>query len=289
MIPYLYLGLSVVSAATGSGFLVCRFDPFVGFFRMNASFDMLVLGASFLLLGMFVARPYCRFLCPYGILLRWTSLISRIHVRITPDRCVRCRLCENSCPFGAIRKPNTPEPDPTGNAPQTGAPQQDLGGAGFEMRKGEIRRLALLIVLIPLVVMLSGFTGSRLNETLSRLHPTVRVAERVQREDRGLVEDTTLESRTFRELSRPTDELQKEAEMIRRQFVGGGWALGLFLGAAFCFKVLTLTVFRRREFYEPDPSHCLSCGRCFAACPREQLRRRSPAGKQVRQPHGAHA
>ena len=43
---------------------------------------------------------------------------------------------------------------------------------------------------------------------------------------------------------------------------------------------------RQREFYEPDRAHCLSCGRCFASCPREQLKRRSRA---VRQPQGAHA
>ncbi|HKK68350.1 MAG TPA: 4Fe-4S binding protein, partial [Bacteroidales bacterium] len=58
LIPYIYLGLAVLLAATGSDFIICRYDPFVGFFRMGASFTMIVLGVVFVLMGLFVARPY---------------------------------------------------------------------------------------------------------------------------------------------------------------------------------------------------------------------------------------
>ncbi|KAF0233767.1 MAG: 4Fe-4S ferredoxin iron-sulfur binding domain, partial [Prolixibacteraceae bacterium] len=61
LIPYLYLSLAVLFAATGTDFIICRYDPFVGIFRMDAKFHMVVLGIAFLLMGMFVARPYCRF------------------------------------------------------------------------------------------------------------------------------------------------------------------------------------------------------------------------------------
>ena len=61
LIPYLYLSLAVLFAATGTDFIICRYDPFVGIFRMDAAFHMVVLGIAFLLMGMFVARPYCRF------------------------------------------------------------------------------------------------------------------------------------------------------------------------------------------------------------------------------------
>ena len=51
--------------------------------------------------GMFVGRPYCRYLCPYGVLLSWCSRLSR--------RGVRSRRHRNStadsaraCPYGAI-------------------------------------------------------------------------------------------------------------------------------------------------------------------------------------------
>jgi NosR/NirI family nitrous oxide reductase transcriptional regulator len=47
IIPYIYLGLAVLFAATKTDFIICRYDPFVGIFRMDASFNMLVLGGSF--------------------------------------------------------------------------------------------------------------------------------------------------------------------------------------------------------------------------------------------------
>jgi NosR/NirI family nitrous oxide reductase transcriptional regulator len=129
VIPYLYLGLAILFAATKTDFIICRYDPFVGFFRIDASFNMLVLGGSFLIVGMFVGRPYCRFLCPYGVLLNWTSSVSKKHLTITPSECIDCKLCEHSCPMDAINKPVT-EP---------------------VSKKKDINRFVLSVVVIPLL------------------------------------------------------------------------------------------------------------------------------------------
>ena len=105
VIAYLYLGLAVLMAATGSAFIICRYDPFVGFFRLSGNFNMIVVGICFLIVGLFVGRPYCRFFCPYGVLLGLCSRLSKKHLTITPDECIKCRLCEEACPFGVIDKP----------------------------------------------------------------------------------------------------------------------------------------------------------------------------------------
>ncbi|MHC5040520.1 MAG: 4Fe-4S binding protein, partial [Planctomycetota bacterium] len=132
MLAYVYLGLVVLFVATGTGFLICQYDPFVSFFRLSGSAFLLALGGGFLLLGTVVARPYCRYLCPLGVLLNWLSRLSQWHSRITPDDCIECRLCEDACPFGAIRKP-TPE----GESPR--------------LARG-IQRLAILLILLPVLV-----------------------------------------------------------------------------------------------------------------------------------------
>jgi len=112
---YVYLAVAVVFAGWGLNlaigswhaqlgrrFLICEWDPFVGIFRLSGPFHMIAIGAGFILLGMFVGRPYCRWLCPYGGLLSLLSRFAWKNVRITPDRELDCGLCTDACPYGAI-------------------------------------------------------------------------------------------------------------------------------------------------------------------------------------------
>ncbi|OPZ05858.1 MAG: putative electron transport protein YccM [candidate division BRC1 bacterium ADurb.BinA364] len=101
---HVYLGLAVLFAALGARYVICEFDPFVGFFRMNARFPIWIWSIGVVALSMVVGRPYCRFLCPYGVLLGWFSRFAAKRVTITPEDCVVCHLCVDSCPFGAIRR-----------------------------------------------------------------------------------------------------------------------------------------------------------------------------------------
>jgi NosR/NirI family transcriptional regulator, nitrous oxide reductase regulator len=103
VLPYVYLGAAVLLAATDALFFICRYDPFVGFFRLTGSFGMLVYGGILLALAMVVSRPYCRFLCPYGALLSLCSRLAWRGVSVTPDQCIACTLCKDVCPVDAIQ------------------------------------------------------------------------------------------------------------------------------------------------------------------------------------------
>ena len=150
VIPYLFLGAGVIFAATGNGFLICRYDPLVPFFRFGGSATMLALGAAFLLAGIFVGRPYCRFLCPYGALLRLATAAAKWRVRVTPDACTQCALCRQSCPFGAMR-------EPADAAALSGSPRA-LAAAR--------RRLATLLLLLPVLMAGMAWGGSHLAAAL---------------------------------------------------------------------------------------------------------------------------
>ena len=252
MLPVAYLGLAILSAATGCAFVVCQYDPFVSFFRRSGPVPILLLGAGFLVAGVFVARPYCRYLCPYGVLLGWLSRLSRWRVTITPDECIQCRLCEDACPFDAIEKPT---PDWTGT-------RRSAGRAA----------LVVALLLLPVLAAGGGWLGSRMSAPLSRLHRTVQLAERVWLENAGKVEGTTLASTTFRLTGRPEDGLYAEAREVQRRFAAGAPILGAFIGAVLGGAFVQLSLRRRRKDYEPDRAACLSCARCFHNCPRERLR-----------------
>ena len=251
--PYIYLGLAVLFATTGAGFIICQYDPFIGFYRFSASFHMVLLGLSLLVLGTVVARPYCRFLCPYGVLLDWMSRLSKTHAKITPDLCSECRLCEASCPFDAILLPDD--------------------GQVASHKTRETKRLAAFIVLVPLLMAGSGWIGSRLGDPLAGQHATVALAREIRAENAGLRTETTEKTRTFRASGKPDDALFLETEILQKQFTTGGWILGAFLGLIFGVKLIQLTLRRKQTGYQIDRGSCLSCARCFAYCPYELVRR----------------
>jgi NosR/NirI family transcriptional regulator, nitrous oxide reductase regulator len=255
-IPIVYLSVAVLFAVEGAGFVICRFDPLISFFRLGGTPSMLGLGAAFLALGTVVARPYCRFLCPYGAILGALSRLSLRHPAITPDSCVQCGLCEGACPVDAIRLPQRPE---------TALPP-----------RGEHRTFAVTVLAFPVLVALGGFVGFLASPSLAAAHPTVRLALQIQREDSGATTETTLESETFRSQRTPAAQLQNSAAEIRAGFALGTPIAGGFIALVLCLKVMATFVRPRRAEYRMDKAACVGCGRCFSYCPRERLRLRGP-------------
>jgi len=250
LIPYLYLSLAVLFAATGTDFIICRYDPFVGIFRMDAKFHMVVLGIAFLLMGMFVARPYCRFLCPYSVLLSWMSRFSKWHMTITPSKCIQCKLCANSCPFDAIDFPtNEKEVIKSGLGP---------------------KRFLTYALIIPLWVALGVFVGAKSHTFLSKANPNVYLAELLISNPEIKNDKDNIDVQTFLSSGKTLEILVKEAEVIREKFYIGSMMAGGFMGLVIGMTLLNTVVFRKRQDYEPHRGNCLSCARCMNYCPVEQ-------------------
>jgi len=245
LIPFIYLGLAILYAATATDFIICRYDPFVGFFRLDASFMMFMIGGILLLIGVFVARPYCRFLCPYGVILNLTSRVSKKHLTITPAKCIQCKLCENSCPFGAIEKPvQIKEKEESSKA---------------------VRRIIILTVIIPLLMLVGGSVGSRFSENLAKVNHRVQLAQEIMNPDTSKPE--SFEVTAFKSAGQSPEQLYAEVDVILDNFYVGGWILGGFLGLVFGLTLTSLSVFNYREDYTPNKGTCLSCARCIDYCP----------------------
>lgn len=68
-----------------------------GFFHLDFTPAYAYVFVAFLAGGIFLYRPFCRFLCPYGVFL-WLGA-SRARFRLVRnDRCTDCKKCEKVCP-----------------------------------------------------------------------------------------------------------------------------------------------------------------------------------------------
>lgn len=252
LFAYVYLGFAVLFAAIGDSFIICRYDPFIAFFRMDGDMNMAVLGLCVLVVGVFVGRPYCRFICPYGVILRQLSRISKYRVKITPDECIQCRLCEESCPFVAV------------NFPSENWPKRDHSSSK--------KMLLVFIVLLPVFIFAGAWSVSKLGPTVSRMHPTVRLAQRIYAEDSGEVTDITDASTAFRSTGEDSMRLYARATEIIGSFGTGCWWVGIFLGLVVGGRLIRYSIRWNESDYHADRGGCVACGRCFEYCPKEHER-----------------
>ncbi len=104
-IKYGILALLVVTAVTFSELSLFQyFEPFGTIFYFSRSMVLWGILAAFLVASMFVSRFYCRYACPLGAALGVTSFISPFKIKRVAQ-CEVCKVCEQSCPTGAIRGP----------------------------------------------------------------------------------------------------------------------------------------------------------------------------------------
>jgi ferredoxin len=247
LLAWIYLGAAVIFASTGTAFLICRYDPFVGFFRLGGNANMMIIGGVLLAVGVFVGRPYCRFLCPYGAVLSGLSRLTRSHVRIPPGQCITCGLCADACPYGAIESPVMPA-----------TPAQASAGR---------QRLRRILLAAPILIVLFSGLGFAMQGPLSKLDPEVQLAEQLRRESLGLSESTTDASDAFRAARRDEQALYASVIDQRAKFAKLGLLLGIWVGIVISFKLVRLATRHPQTDYLASPANCVSCGRCFWYCP----------------------
>ena len=248
-LPFIYLALAILFAAINSQFIICRYDPFVGIFRLNAPSTMIVFGVLLLIAGIFVNRPYCRYLCPYGVLLNIFSRFSSRHLTITPAECINCRLCETACPYDAILP-------------------SDIIQKKEVAEKSRKRFLAYLI-LLPLFTAAGALILYNLSPLLANVNNDVRLANEIRTEKETGIEALSKSAIAYKE-SGMTEEILFTGELaIRNRYrKASPWA-GMFLGLSLGISLVSLSTRKVRTEYKPHQGKCVSCGRCFRYCPVE--------------------
>ena len=249
LVPPAILAFGLVYAVNGAGYLICRTDPFVGLFRRSGPLPMMLTGMAVLLLGLVIARPYCRYFCPYGVLLEICSRLAWKPFAITPQTCINCRLCVGTCPVDAITTPRA-------------APNDAARGKQF-------RRFVIILALTPLLLAGGAAAGWLSGGPAASAHPHVALLERMGKAT-PQTEDLYPELEAFKRTGLPLEQAEARAARTVRAFRKGCAGAGLFLGLVIALRLFGLTRLQRRPLHEADRIRCIACGRRFAACPKNQ-------------------
>jgi ferredoxin len=142
-----------------------------------------------------------------------------------------------------------------------------LPGRSPEEKNVTLRRLILVSLLVPFFMLLGGWTGSRLHESLAGVNNRVRLAKTLLEPAKDASQPETFEITAYRSSGKPPAAVYAEASALLRQFYLGGWILGGFIGMVFGVILAGRLLARYRADYTPNRGRCFSCTRCVDYCP----------------------
>jgi NosR/NirI family transcriptional regulator, nitrous oxide reductase regulator len=231
LVPFFYLGFALLYAVLNIDFIICSQDPYVGIFRMTFAKGALAATLVILLIGLVNTRPYCKYLCPYGAILKVFSIFSSKPADIPMDKdCINCDFCKDVCPMNAIIPPNTKN----------------------EKHNISINRLKACLAISPGIIALGLIFGLYIGKGLIHINPDV-ISYNNSIENQADIE--TLMNNAM--------AAEKEIKIITMIF-------GLYLAAVVIIKLISLCKIRRNKTYVIDKLNCVCCARCYKMCPKNQ-------------------
>jgi ferredoxin len=248
--PWIYLIFAVLFAVTQSRFIICRFDPFVGIFRLGGDFALIVFGILLLVAAIFTGRPFCRFICPYGALLGLFSRVSIRKIELTQKTCNNCELCHNACPVDAIKPP--------------------FDNKVKESRAQGVRRILMYFAVLPLMILAGALLMRHVSDGLSRVHKDVRLYDMVMQHEANPQDVLSVDLEAFYGQGGTVEELTQKCDVIRADFLFYSTIAGALIGLVIGLSLIGLSVKRTRKLYEIDHAACVDCGRCFSYCPQNK-------------------
>ena len=104
-IRVLFFGVFTLSALLWGLDIIDPVDPFKIYNPAHLGITGAIFVAILLFASLFVYRPWCHFLCPFGLVGWLVEKISLVRIRVNYGTCIACQRCVTACPstvMGAI-------------------------------------------------------------------------------------------------------------------------------------------------------------------------------------------
>lgn len=237
-LPIIVLAIAVVFASSAGEFLICRFDPFVPIFRRDGTSSILFFTAVVIITSIFINRAFCRFLCPYGVILSIFSAFSKNKLEITSN-CISCTICYSICPTSAISKKEVYAP-----------------------HKKRINRIIKILLLSLPISLIFSLSLSRLSPVFTNITYTGAIVSSIREVKNP--EDISFEA------SKALEEYTREELLLKEKDIDKRMKLSLFIaGLIISSGIITVLIktLIKKEVYKIDSSLCVMCLKCVESCP----------------------
>ena len=99
---YLILIMVLYQTAISAKLIFQSVDPYYAlfnFFTSEVAVSAYIMLGVIAVLSLFIERPWCKYLCPYGALLGLFNSIRIFRIRRNKNTCIGCKKCDKVCPM----------------------------------------------------------------------------------------------------------------------------------------------------------------------------------------------
>jgi len=99
---FVMLALVIINTARAGILVFQNIDPYNALFKFwtgEVAITAIVVLIVIIIASLFVERPWCKYLCPYGALLGITNKFRIVKLRRNKSTCISCEKCDRSCPM----------------------------------------------------------------------------------------------------------------------------------------------------------------------------------------------
>lgn len=99
---YVVLAWVIYATAVTGKLIFDAYDPYYALFHFWSGEIAITAFISlfiFIILSIFIERPFCKYACPYGAVLGIFNLFRIFSIKRNPDTCIDCKACDKNCPM----------------------------------------------------------------------------------------------------------------------------------------------------------------------------------------------